>query len=157
MGKQIIVEEGSEGKEREEALYFPKLNNYMKITVAFGLGYSAVSYSVGYHGAFTDFSIRYLWPLCLPKPWRPILIPKDLTSLPREPLCSPTIKKAQILAFYSIFKNATFSKKKKREWHFAVESKKHSLIKRIIKIWKKHVSRTFLSAYNQIIYPRVPE
>lgn len=56
MGKQIIVEGGSEGKEREEALYFPKQNNYMKITVTFGLGCSAVSDSVGYHGAFTDFS-----------------------------------------------------------------------------------------------------
>lgn len=44
------------GKQRVEALYFPKLNNFMKITVAFRLGYSAVTYSVGYHGSFTDFS-----------------------------------------------------------------------------------------------------
>lgn len=51
MSKQIIVEGGSEGKEREEVLYRPKLDNYMRITIAFGLGCGAMSESAGYHSA----------------------------------------------------------------------------------------------------------
>lgn len=51
MSKQIIVEGGSEGKEREEALYRPKLDNYMRIRIAFGLGCGAMSEPAGYHSA----------------------------------------------------------------------------------------------------------
>ena len=67
MGKEISAEGGRDGKEREGDMYFPKrkLNLYMKITVAFGLGCSAVKNQQVRHSVFANYSrLGNSHPLC---------------------------------------------------------------------------------------------